>query len=159
MAFATDRVRELARKRPAVRSEEAAIRRVIDQMTFAVRARDIEALINLCAPDIATFDLVPPLRHDGRDALRKLWSEALAAFEPPLDYEVNQLEIIAGSDVAICRSLNRFGGRRQDGTEVVNWLCVTVGLRKLDGQWRIVHEHVSVPFDMDSGKALLHLAS
>jgi ketosteroid isomerase-like protein len=130
---------------------------VIEQMALAVRTANVEALINLCAPEIATFDMVPPLRHDGREALRKLWAQALEPFERPLDYEINQLEIIVGSDVAICRSLNRFGGKRKDGEEVVSWLCATIGLRKIDGYWKIVHEHTSVPFDMNSGKALLHL--
>jgi ketosteroid isomerase-like protein len=159
MAFATDRFREPNKRRAPSKSEEVAIRRVIDQFVLAVRAGDIEGLIALCAPGIATFDVLPPLRHDGPNALRKLWTEALAPFEAPLDYEVNQLEIIAGSDVAICRSLNRFGGIRRDGRAVVSWLCSTIGLRKMDGRWKIVHEHTSVPFDMDSGKALLHLGA
>jgi ketosteroid isomerase-like protein len=157
MAFATDRVREPGRRHPSGKAEEAAIRRVIDQLALAVRAANVEGLIRLCAPEIATFDMVPPLRHDRLDALRKLWAEALAPFERPLDYEINQLEIIAGSDVAICRSLNRFGGVKKDGGTVVNWLCSTIGLRKIDGQWKIVHEHMSVPFDMQTGKALLNL--
>ena len=103
--------------------------------------------------------MLPPLRHDGPDAIRKLWQDALEQFVAPVDYEVNQLEVIAGSDVAICRSLNRFGGVRRGGEPVVNWLCSTICLRKVDGQWKIVHEHTSVPFDMKSGKALLHLGS
>ncbi len=159
MAFATERIREPVRKRASGKVEEAAIRRVIDQMVLAVRAANVEGLIRLCAPEIATFDLVPPLRHDGLDALRKLWTDALAPFERPLDYEINQLEIIAGTDVAICRSLNRFGGNTKDGKAVVNWLCSTIGLRKIDSLWKIVHEHTSVPFDMNSGRALLSLGA
>jgi ketosteroid isomerase-like protein len=159
MAFATDRWREPARKQAPARSEEPAIRRVIDQLTVAIRAGNVDAMLNLCAPAIATFDLVPPLRHDGLEAMRKLWTEVLAPFERPLDFEVNQLDIIAGNDVAICRSLNRFGGIRKGGEPFVHWLCSTLGLRKIDGLWRIVHEHTSVPFDMASGKALLHLGA
>jgi hypothetical protein len=30
-------------------------------------------------------------------------------------------------------------------------------LRKIDGNWLIVHDHVSVPIDRQSGKALLNL--
>jgi PhnB protein len=34
----------------------------------------------------------------------------------------------------------------------------TVGFRKVDGKWRVVHEHVSVPFYMDgSYKAAVDL--
>jgi ketosteroid isomerase-like protein len=33
----------------------------------------------------------------------------------------------------------------------------TFALRRLQGGWKIVHQHVSVPFDMATGKALLEL--
>ena len=39
----------------------------------------------------------------------------------------------------------------------MNWLRWTLGFRKIDGRWRVAHEHVSVPFDMESGKAMLDL--
>ena len=31
------------------------------------------------------------------------------------------------------------------------------GLRKMNGHWLIVHDHVSVPTDFESGKAMLDL--
>jgi ketosteroid isomerase-like protein len=34
---------------------------------------------------------------------------------------------------------------------------VTVCCRNTSGRWLIAHEHFSVPFDMESGKALLSL--
>jgi ketosteroid isomerase-like protein len=138
-------------------SAKAEVRAVIDAIADAVRAKDVEAMISHCAPEIATFDLVPPLKHEGADALRELWAKTLAAFVPPLEYEVHELDLVVGRDVAFSRSVNRFGGTRSDGKRIVNWLCSTIGLRKIDFQWKVVHEHVSVPFDMETGKALLKL--
>jgi ketosteroid isomerase-like protein len=43
------------------------------------------------------------------------------------------------------------------GQEIDIWLRATVGYRKTDGRWLVVHEHVSVPIDMESGKALFDL--
>jgi ketosteroid isomerase-like protein len=37
------------------------------------------------------------------------------------------------------------------------WLRWTACYRKANGKWLITHEHVSVPVDMESGKALLDL--
>jgi ketosteroid isomerase-like protein len=39
----------------------------------------------------------------------------------------------------------------------VSWLRSTLGFRKIDGRWRVAHQHVSVPFDMESGQAKLDL--
>jgi len=37
------------------------------------------------------------------------------------------------------------------------WLRATSGLRKMNGKWLIVHDHVSVPIDFETGKAVLEL--
>jgi ketosteroid isomerase-like protein len=91
-------------------ADEDAIRGVIDAITDAVRARDVDAMLAHCAPELATFDMVPPLKHEGAEAIRRLWAKTLPSFEPPLQYDVHQLEIAVGGDVAFSRSLNRFGG-------------------------------------------------
>lgn len=33
------------------------------------------------------------------------------------------------------------------------WYRVTIGLRRVDGRWLVVHEHESVPFLMDGSFA------
>lgn len=142
----------------ANRSEdEAAVHAVLESIARAVRSKNVEAMLAQCAADLVTFDLVPPIRHEGAEALRAVWTKSLAGFEPPLDYDYQQLHIEVGGDVAFARSLNRFGGTRTDGTQVVNWLRSTLTLRRIDGRWKVVHEHVSVPIDMTTGKALLEL--
>ena len=142
----------------ANRSEdEAAVHAVLEAMARAVRAKNVEAMLAQCATDLVTFDLVPPIRHEGAEALRDLWAKSLEGFEPPLDYDFQQLHIEVGGDVAFARCLNRFGGTRTDGTQVVNWLRSTFALRRIGGRWKVVHAHVSVPFEMTSGKALLEL--
>jgi ketosteroid isomerase-like protein len=45
-----------------------------------------------------------------------------------------------------------------NGSKVELWFRQTLGFRKIDGQWRITHEHSSVPFYMDgSYKAAVDL--
>jgi ketosteroid isomerase-like protein len=138
-------------------TDEAAVKAVIEAMAQAVRRRDVDAMLAQCSPDVTTFDLVPPLKHVGAEAVREIWAQTLESFEGPAEYEVHQLELIVSDFVAFARSLNRFGGKRADGQYAVNWLCFTLGLRKIDGQWKIVHQHASVPFDMKTGQALLDL--
>lgn len=51
--------------------------------------------------------------------------------------------------MAFSYSLNRLTGKRTTGEEVDVWVRATVCFRKIDGQWKVAHEHVSVPFYMD----------
>jgi ketosteroid isomerase-like protein len=37
------------------------------------------------------------------------------------------------------------------------WVRATLCLRRIDDKWMIAHEHQSVPFDVETGKASLDL--
>jgi ketosteroid isomerase-like protein len=138
-------------------ADEAAIRAEIDAIAQAVQLKDVHEMLMHCAPDIVTFDMLPPLKHEGAHAIRRDWASALAPIEGPVEYEVRDLDIVVGGDVAFAHSLNRFGGIGRDGRRIVSWLRSTLGFRRIEGRWKLVHEHVSVPFDMSTSKALLNL--
>ena len=145
-----------AQRQPA--TDEDAIRALIDASARAIRAGDVDALLALCEPDIVVFDLMPPLLHAGSDAVRAVWSAALASYAPPIEYEVFRLEVAVDGAAAFAHAVTRFGGTRRDGTHAPIWLRVTWGLRRGRGGWRIAHQHASVPFDLDSREALVDLA-
>lgn len=65
-----------------------------------------------------------------------------------MGYELRDLSITRGDDVAFCHSLARISGARTDGTQTDVWVRATLCLRKIGGKWKITHEHVSVPFEM-----------
>ncbi len=136
---------------------EAAIRRLIDGYVEAIRSHDLEGVVSAYAPDLVAFDIVPPLRIVGAEAFRKVWQEVFEAFEAPLPYEVRELSITAGDEVAFSHSLNHNGGTTKAGQVIDLWLRWTVGYRKIDGDWRIAHLQASVPADLRAGKAMLDL--
>ncbi|MGH6900138.1 MAG: YybH family protein [Geminicoccaceae bacterium] len=137
---------------------DAQIRALIEDWATAVRAKDVDGVMSHYAVDIVTFDLAPPLQFAGADALRKGLEAWFPTFRGPVGYEIRDLSITTGGDVAFCRSLNRISGTRTDGEETGVWVRATVCCRKMDGRWLITHEHASVPFYMDgSYKAAVDL--
>jgi uncharacterized protein (TIGR02246 family) len=138
-------------------SDEAQIRQLIEQWAQALHAKDLNTLMSYYAPDILTFDILPPLRYQGVDAYRKNFEAWFAAVQGPIEYETRDLRITTGEDVAFCHSLNRVRSTRTTGEQSETWVRVTVGFRKMEGTWRITHEHVSVPCDMETSHALLDL--
>lgn len=98
-----------------------------------------------------SFDLAPPLQHAGPEVLdasvRRAW---FAGFDGPIEFEVRDLAVTAGQDVAFCHSLNRLATRPHGAPQKFTlWFRATIGLRKIDGAWKITHEHNSTPFYMD----------
>jgi uncharacterized protein (TIGR02246 family) len=137
--------------------DEAQIRQLVDNWVASVRAKDINGLMSHYAPNILLFDIMPPLQHKGADAERKLWEGCFPYFQGAIGYEIRDLSITTGDEVAFSHSLNRMSGTTTNGEEVDNWMRVTVCYRKIDGKWKVAHEHVSVPIDMETNKALFDL--
>ena len=126
---------------------EAQIRALIEDWARAMRAKDVGGVMAHYAADSVTFDLAPPLISTGADA--KGLQAWFSTWPSPLGYEIRDLRITAGDDVAFCHSLNRLSGTKSDGEKADVWFRLTLGLRKLGGEWRIAHQHESVPFYMD----------
>ncbi len=137
--------------------DEADIRQLIDKLVEAVRTMDLEGVKSIYAPDVVSFDIVPPLQHVGAEAKWKNWADVFTAYQRPLGYQARDLTIVVGDDVAFGYSLNRISGTLKNGNSTDYWVRWTACFRKVDGRWLIAHDHVSVPLDLDSGRALLNL--
>ena len=138
-------------------NDEAQVRTIIEERVESVRSKDINALLSNHAPDILAFDVLNPLQYSGLDKVRERAEKWLSSYQSSIGYEIRDLGVTTGADVAFCHYLYRVSGTLQDGGEVNMWVRATVCLRKVDGKWKIEHEHQSVPFDVETGKASLDL--
>ena len=138
-------------------TNEGHVRQLIDGYVNAIRNHDIDAVVAAYAPDLIAFDVVPPLQSVGAERYRKVWQEVFAMLENPIPYEIRDLSVTAGDDVAFSHSLNRNGGTMKSGQKLDLWLRWTACYRKIDGRWTITHMHASVPADLQSGTALTEL--
>lgn len=126
---------------------EQQIRELVDGWVRAVRAHDLDGVMAHYAPDVVTFDVLEPLRNTGLDTARKRAKEWIDSFAGPIDYEMRELAISAGENLAFCHSVNHVKGKKADGASVQMWVRATVCFERIDGQWTVVHEHVSAPMD------------
>jgi uncharacterized protein (TIGR02246 family) len=143
-------------RRPS--TDEAQIRALLDERVRAIHEKDVETLVSAVAPDVVSFDALPPLQRIGAEAVRARAEEWLGWYDGPVGYDIRDLRITAGDDTAFASYLYRVTGTMNNGSKVDMWVRSTVCLRKTDGDWLIAHEHTSVPFDAESGKAALDLA-
>jgi ketosteroid isomerase-like protein len=143
------------RKEEAV--AEALIRQRVEDAVKAIRAKDIEGVMSLYAPNIVSFDVTPPLRYAGADGKRRAWQGVFAAFPGPIGHEVRDLSVTTQGDLAFVHSLNHVNGTLASGRIVDLWLRWTACFRRIDGVWLVVHDHVSVPADLEHGRAVVNL--
>lgn len=142
---------------PTSTEDEAQIRDRLNAWTRALRAKDLDTLMALYAPDVITFDLMPPHQVPDAAHYRKNFERWFAAMPGPIDYEMNDLRITSGDDVAFCHCVSHVKATRANGEKADYWVRVTVGFQKRNGHWLMVHDHVSMPLDMETRKAVSDL--
>ena len=136
---------------------EAQIRLQINQIAEGIRAQDLEGLERLYMADVVSFDVEPPLQHVGVAAKMKNWSNVFTFFQDAT-YEVRDLDLTVGDDVAFGHCFGRLSGTLRNGTATSGmWVRATFCFQQVDGNWLIAHDQVSVPLDMASGKGVTDL--
>lgn len=136
---------------------EALVRQRVQDLAKALSAKDIDGAMSFYARDIVSFDINPPLRYAGADIKRQAWRNAFAAYPGGLSYEVSDLIVTAQGELAFVHSLNHVTGTLANGHTTDMWVRWTACFRRIDGAWLVVHDHVSVPADLEHGKAVTGL--
>jgi ketosteroid isomerase-like protein len=133
----------------------ADLKAVEDRFMAAFRAKDVNAIMELCVPDesLVVFDVTPPRQRQGAEAYRKDWEDAFRRFDGPLQAEISDEDVTAGSDVAYISSIHHVTGTMKGGNKVDYTVRVTDGFKKINRKWLIAHSHISFPVDMRTGKA------
>ena len=137
---------------------EAEIRQRFSALVEGIGGKDLDSLKRLYVSEMVSFDLEAPLQHSGLDAKLRNWETVFAAFAD-IDYEIRDLTLTVGDEVAFGYCFGRLSGTLKNGVRTSGmWVRGTFCFRRIDGNWLIEHDHVSVPLDMRSGRAVTDLA-
>jgi uncharacterized protein (TIGR02246 family) len=129
-----------------VTEDERQIRELVETWVAAVHAGDLETVLRDHADDIVMFDVPPP-----DDGIRGI--DAYGAAWPPFFewqgsgalFELVELQVTAGQDVAYAFALLRCAEPAQLAAQPGHRLRLSLGLRKDGGRWVVAHEHHSFP--------------
>src|SRR5438132_7027159 len=139
---------------PASADAPADIRALENRFVAAFKAKDPDAIMKVYAPDqtLVVFDVVPPRQYVGAAAYRKDWQTFFDSFDGPLTVELTDLDVAADRNLAYSHSIQRVAGTDKHGKKLDLTVRVTDVYKKINGNWLVIHEHVSVPVDLDTGK-------
>lgn len=125
---------------------ELAIRELLERWAAAVRARDIDSIVADHTDNFVMFDVPPPFRSVGLEEYRSTWDTFFAWAGDLGVFDIGELEVVAGEDVAFVYATMRCAGYRDGQREDLD-VRLTVGLIRRDGRWLVAHEHHSIPAD------------
>ncbi|KUO18317.1 YybH family protein [Streptomyces dysideae] len=128
--------------------DTARIRTLITNWADAVHRGDLDGVLADHAEDIVMFDVPPP--HDGirgLSAYRATWPPFFGWQAQGARFDIESLDITAGTDVAYAHALLRCGTPDELAERPTLRLRLTFGLRKEGDRWLVAHEHHSFPHD------------
>ena len=124
---------------------EAAIRELVESWARAVRVKDLDGILANHSTDMLMFDVPPPLQSKGIEAYKKTWELFFSWSNDPVVFDIKDMDIIAGTDVAFVAALMRCAGTEKNGERIELEFRLTIGLRRIGDQWIVLHEHHSIP--------------
>ena len=120
-------------------SAESEVRAVIRNWAKAISEGDRAAILAHHASDLLMFDF--PGTVKGLDAYDKTWDFFFADPLGPISFVPREIAVSAGDDIAFVSCMVHCEGTSGGHVD----FRLTTGLRKMGGNWVIVHEHHSVP--------------
>ena len=125
---------------------EQAIPALIDDWIDAICKGDIDGILANRTDDIVMYDVPEPIQVKGIDAYKDTWKLFFEHNEAGPDrFRLSDVQVVAGDDIAYVHGLLTIGGGDAH--------CrLTLGLRRIDGAWKVTHEHHSIPIKLDNPK-------
>ena len=124
--------------------DDKEIRDLIYRWAAAVHAGDLDGVLAQHGNDIVMFDVPPPENGvRGLEAYRETWPPFFEWQRSGATFEIVELDVTAGEDVAFAWALLRCGTDEEFLKDPEQRLRLTVGLRKDGDRWLVTHEHHS----------------
>ena len=128
--------------------DQERVRQILEQWALATRKNRPEEVLKNHAPDAVIYDVLPPMKYDGIEAYRRSWDEWQPDTQSEGRFDLQDLSITAGADVAFAYGFIQCGGSLPDGKTFEDLVRATFCLKRVHGTWRIEHQHISKPIGL-----------
>lgn len=119
------------------------IRAVVESWVTAIQQKNMEGILQNHNDDILMFDVPVPLQSKGLKEYKETWDLFFQYSNGGKDsFQLEEFQIHASDTVAFCTALIKLS----NGT--TPHCRLTLGLKKINSQWAIVHEHHSSPHEI-----------
>jgi uncharacterized protein (TIGR02246 family) len=125
--------------------DEMNIQALIERWAKAVREENRSGIRADHDSEMLMFDVPPPLVSREIEAYMTTWETFFSSQEKPVTFDFHDVKITAGKDVAFATAIGQCVNVAPNGERENLEFRLTTCLCKIDGRWRIMHEHHSLP--------------
>ena len=135
----------------------AEIRTLFQAWFEASMRKDLDASMAPIASEVVSYEHSTPLEVRDIEAIRAECKTGFDRSGPDFRWDIPDLEIIVRGDIAVTWGLNRMADHVDGVVRNEMWSRGTRIFQRIDGSWRMIHQHLSFPMDPQTGKARLDL--
>jgi ketosteroid isomerase-like protein len=136
--------------------DEKAIKDVEHKMIATTNTDDLMKYYD--QNDVDVYDLAGPLQYKGNAAVRSDFDNVFANFAGAKGNFV-ELVVVTDGKMGMARSIQHFAWTDKAGKPQEVTVRVTDVFHKVDGQWKVIHTHLSAPMDPKTGMTQTNLKS
>jgi ketosteroid isomerase-like protein len=111
---------------------------------------DVDKVMSYFADDAVLIDMFAPGWYEGKVQIRPVAQAQLAALKT-IKYRMDEISVASDGQFGCAAMLLHFDATKQDGSPLALSIRQLDAFRKVDGHWRIIQQHLSVPVDQSSG--------
>jgi ketosteroid isomerase-like protein len=127
-------------------ADEIEVTKVLEAWALATREGRLDDVLRSHDADVVIYDVLPPLRYSSAAEYRASWGDWQPDVEGQGRFELEDLRVTAGADVAFAYGVIQCGGTLPNGTTFQDTVRATFCLVRQEGMWHVVHQHISKPF-------------
>jgi ketosteroid isomerase-like protein len=103
-------------------------------------AKDLDAVMDKIADDVVSYEHNEPLEYVGAAAVREVCRAGFEFQGGDFRWDIPDLKVIVSGDIAVAWGLNHMRSDTYDA-----WSRGTRIFQRIDGRWKMIHQHVSFP--------------
>jgi ketosteroid isomerase-like protein len=130
---------------------ETQVRAVLEDWAKATRQNRKDEVLKNHVPDLVIFDVLPPMKYESAESYRQSWGDWQPETQGDGQFDLENLSVTASTDLAFAHCFIRCGGTMPDGRTFQDLVRATFCLKKIDGAWKILHQHGSKPIQKTGG--------
>jgi ketosteroid isomerase-like protein len=127
-----------------ITDNETQIKQIVENWAKAVRNKDIDGILAYHSDNFVMYDVPEPFQSVGLDAYRKTW-DLFFKYTKLGVFDIHEINIIADDNVGFVYAKMQCADKSNTIDFVPLDFRLTIGLKKINGQWTILHEHHSIP--------------
>jgi ketosteroid isomerase-like protein len=129
-------------------TDEAQVRDLLQQWAAATRKGQRDDVLTNHLPDVLIYDVLAPMKYQGAAAYRQSWDEWQPDTQGEGQFELQDLSVTVGGDVAFAHCFIKCGGVLPNGKRFEDLVRATFCLRKESASWKVANQHISKPVQL-----------